>query len=87
MTEKMFEPLATTEIGLVAVAEDFETKYDAAQATLHVFLDGQTLNFQPNNDRQQFELKSHWPSSIPVASSSTIVLKPCKAICCLHVRN
>ncbi len=57
MTEKMFEPLATTEIGVAAVAEDFETKYDAAQATLHVFLDGQTINFQPNNDRQQFELK------------------------------
>jgi VWFA-related protein len=57
LSEKMFEPLATTEIGVVAVAEDFETKYDAAQATLHVFLDGQTLSFQPNNDRQQFELK------------------------------
>jgi VWFA-related protein len=57
LTEKMFAPLATTEIGMVAMAEDFETKYDAAQATLHVFLEGQTINFQPNNDRQQFELK------------------------------
>jgi VWFA-related protein len=58
LAQLMVEPLATTDLGVVAIAEDFETPADAAQATLRVYVDGQNLMLRAApNGNQQFEVK------------------------------
>jgi VWFA-related protein len=58
LAQVMLEPLAATELGVVAVADDFENTKDPAQATLRVYVDGQNLSYQAAPDgSQQFEVK------------------------------
>jgi VWFA-related protein len=58
LAQVMVEPLAATELGVVAAADDLETAQDPAQATLRVYIDGHNLTYQPTPEgRQQFEVK------------------------------
>lgn len=58
VAQAMAEPLATTELGVVATAEDLEEATDPAQVTLKVFINGQDISFQPAADnRQQMSVK------------------------------
>ncbi|MBI1760405.1 MAG: VWA domain-containing protein [Acidobacteria bacterium] len=58
LAQQMVEPLAVTDVGVFATAEDVEYQGDAAQVTLKVTLDGQTIATQPGaGDHQLMEVK------------------------------
>ena len=57
LVQRMVEPLPVTEIGVTATANDIEGIEDAAQVSLSISVDGQSITTQAVNDRQQMELK------------------------------